>query len=101
METEHALTKLIAKVSGINLAILLLYSAALFFLGGNGVEKKLTFMVSMMVTVALHSAACFISSIIFFIIKRTNFGLAFLLATLLVGLIGFSLCLGGGMGYLG
>ncbi len=98
MEKEHALTKLMAKVCGINLMVLLAYSVAMYGSTARQQGGEMGFMASMMVMVAMHSGVCFIASIVFVIFKRTHFGLAFLLATLLVAVIGFSFCLAGAKG---
>lgn len=46
----------------------------------------------------IHAAACFIASIVLFILKRPDLGTGFLLAALMIPLIGFSFCLGGYQG---
>ena len=66
-------------------------------LSWNGNEQHLGVAILMMFTVALHVAACLVASIVFYILRKNEYGSAFLLATLVVGLVGFSVCFGGAM----
>jgi hypothetical protein len=98
MEPQPNTSKTLGLVVGINLAVLLAYSVGMYFLGTDGSSENLSFLIGMMVSIALHCVACLIASIVFFIIGRNNFALAFLLSTFVVGIVGFSLCYGGSSG---
>ncbi len=83
------------QVLGWNMVALAGYTAIFYFL----LLTKLTDSISsgflMMVTVGLHAAACFLASLVFYFIGKTEYGSAFLLTTLVAGLVGFSVCFGG------
>ncbi len=85
----------IGKVVGINLAALLGLTVLLVAIdagtsGGGG-----TVMGGMFLLVPLQTIGCFIAAIVFFVMGRSNYGLAFILASLVVAVVGFSACWGG------
>jgi hypothetical protein len=95
MESENEFGKAVAKVCGINLGILVLYSLFWYAFGEGGGPYYVEFIFGMVVSVALQSTACFVAGIVFFAMGRKPYGMAFLLASLLVGILGFSFCYGG------
>lgn len=96
-EDEHALTKTIAKVCGINIGVLMIYSAFCYLVTQTGSTENIGYMIFMMGSVGLHTAGCFIASLVFLIMGRGNYALAFLLSAFLVGVVGFSFCYGGAL----
>jgi hypothetical protein len=87
----------ILRLVGINLAILLVYVAAIFAISSWGAqnEEALVYMIFTMMAVGIHSLVCLIIAIYFFIVQKNEIGVAFILSLLLVGIIGFSACMGG------
>lgn len=86
----------IKRVGGINLIILLVYTAlaGLIGLGEHGQYKGLGTMIFMAFAVGVHTAILLLISLIRFIGKDRESGRAYLLSSLLILLIGFSACFG-------
>ncbi len=89
--------KEIAKVVGINLGVLLLVTILLYVTTITGHDKS-GFAIFMMFWIALHTVVCLIAAIVLFITKRPEYGLAFIIAMLVVPIIGASFCFGGATG---
>lgn len=87
--------KEIAKVVGINLGVLLLITVVIYV---TDTSNHSGFSILMMLWIALHTAICLIAAIVLFIMKRPNYGLAFIIAMLIVPIIGASFCFGGANG---
>ena len=92
--------KEIAKVVGINLGVLLLVTVIAYFathsvghVGPRYGGGEFSF--TMLFWGAIQSVACFIAAIVLFIMKRPAYGLAFILASLVVLILGVSICFGG------
>jgi hypothetical protein len=83
------------QVLGWNMVALAGYTAIFYFLLLTKLTDSITSGFLMMVTVGLHAAACFLASLVFYFIGKTEYGSAFLLTTLVAGLVGFSVCFGG------
>lgn len=84
-------------IIGINLALLLLYTIAVAIYGydSNGTKyNSLGIAIFMLIGSGIHTIILLIMSIVFFIKKDKPKGKAYLLAALLVLVIGFSACTG-------
>ena len=89
--------KEIAKVVGINLAVLLLATVVIYLSNVRG-HENIGFALLMMFWIGLHTVVCLITAIVLFITKRPNYGLAFIIAMLIVPIVGASFCFGGANG---
>ena len=92
--------KEVAKVVGINLGVLLLVSIVAYFATHTVGQPSPRygggeFSFSMLFWGAFQSVVCFITAIVLFIMKRPEYGLAFILASLVVLVLGVSLFFGG------
>jgi len=81
------------KVVGVNLLILLVYTAIINF-SITGSERSLGVALSMALIISFHVFVDVVVSIVFFSRKKKEQGKAFLLSAGLVLLIGFSACWG-------
>ena len=85
------------KLIGINLLILLIYSA--LFLGGFWTDKGqyagMGFGIFMMMAIAIHALVLLIIGIVLLVRKQRERGLAFIISMFVVLLVGFSACFGG------
>lgn len=95
MENETKPLNPMAKVVGINLAVLLGLTAVFMGIdaGTNGGGEMV--FGGMLILVPLQTLACFITALVFFGKNRTPYGQAFLVATFVVAVVGFSACWGG------
>ncbi len=85
------------KILGYNLIILLVYTVAIHLMTGNGGlngENSLAIMIMMMLAVGFHVLVVFIISMVNFSKGAKDFGKSYLLASLLILVIGFSACWG-------
>lgn len=82
------------KIAGINLLILLAYTVIIFAVNVNGSGRSLGILATAMVVIGIHVFINVILAIIFFIQKDKERGMAFLLSSLIVLVIGFSSCFG-------
>ncbi|MBK9449341.1 MAG: hypothetical protein IPN95_07980 [Bacteroidetes bacterium] len=83
------------QVLGWNMVVLVVYSAVFFIALLLKLTDELSLGFLMMVSVALHASTCFLASFVFFFIGKAEYASAFLLTTLVAGLVGFSVCFGG------
>ena len=83
-------------IVGINLVILLAYSIAIYFyevrINGGGFG----YTVAMMLAVSAQSMTCLFAGIVLLLLKYKALSNAFAVAWLVIALVGFSLCIGGG-----
>lgn len=86
--------KEITKVVGFNLVILLAYSIVLGLVFQND-QDYLGFPIYMMFAIGIQTIICFFTAIVFFILNKSDYGLAFIIAFLIVPLVGASFCFGG------
>lgn len=84
------------KIAGINLLILLVYTAIVFF-SNLDTGGSLTILVVLMVIIGIHVFINLVLGIIFFTQKDNERGRAFLLSALIVLVVGFSSCFGSGL----
>jgi hypothetical protein len=87
---------LIKRIGGINLIILLVYTAIAGIIGLNesGQYKGLGTMIFMAFAVGVHTGILLLIALIRFIGKDNAAGRAYLLSSLLILLVGFSACFG-------
>ena len=83
------------KVLGWNMVVLAVYAAVFIIALLLKLTDDLSLGFLMMVSVALHAATCFLASLVFFFIGKAEYASAFLLTSLVAGLVGFSVCFGG------
>lgn len=83
------------KILGINLLILLAYTLILLAASGSGSSAGMNFGILMMMAVPFHAIINLILAVVFFIKKDNPSGVAFLISMAVVGVVGFSSCLGG------
>lgn len=83
------------KILGINLAVLLLYSLLSLAISSVESQAGMSFGLLLMMAVPFHAVINLILAVIFFIRKNNAAGLACLISVGGIGLIGFSVCLGG------
>ena len=84
--------KSVSKVTGINLAILLVYSLIIRFSNGAGNDKGLGILIISAFVIAAHVLILLIMCAVFYAGRQKEQGRTFLLSSGLVLLIGFSSC---------
>jgi hypothetical protein len=85
------------KVVGINLAVLLILTALFMAIDAGTAGGGGTLVVGMLFLVPIQTLVCFIAAIVLFSRGRSNYGAAFIVAALMVAVVGFSACWGGMM----
>ena len=95
MENETKPLNPMAKVVGINLAVLLVLTVVFMGIDAGTNTGGSTVLGGMLIWVPLQTLACLITAIVFFAQNRTPHGQAFLVATFVVAVVGFSACWGG------
>lgn len=90
--------KSFGKVAGINLAVVLAYSAVIRLLstGGSGNDRSMGIVIYSAFAVGFHVAVCLLVMIIMFSSGKRESGRVWLGTAGAVLLIGFSVCLGNG-----
>ena len=83
--------KSLKKIAGINLVLILVYSALIRLVIGTGNNQALGLMILSAFAIALHVLICVIVSAVH---KDKDMGKAWLLSAGIVLVIGFSVCLG-------
>ena len=86
-----------ARIVGINLIILLLYTAALtmYSAGLSSHDGGMNLAVFSAFLVTIHSVGALIAGIVLLVMKKQEQGVAFMVTCVAVVLVGFSACLGG------
>lgn len=83
------------KVVGINLAVLLALTGIFMAIDAASANDGGFVMMGMLFLVPIQTLGCFITSLAMFAIKRNEYGLGFIVAALVVAVVGFSACWGG------
>jgi len=86
--------KSLGRIAGINILVILAYSAIILLMVGRGSEAGMGIALMSAVAVGAHVLICLVAAAMKFSDKKKELGRAWLLGAGIVLLVGFSTCLG-------
>jgi hypothetical protein len=86
--------KSLKTVAGINILVILAYSAIIRLMAGRGSQAGIGIVVMSAYAVGMHVLVCLVGAAAYYSNKRRDLGKAWLLSAGIVLLVGFSTCLG-------